>query len=161
MSCFKYFQHFLIAKEWDCTNRRIMVCAHIRWWVFIFLLVSLLDPSHKQWFDLEVSFKEKENQCWNIHSGWHLCVKAHCTTFTTFKTRCGNGLLWWTCLQNVSIFSSKVSLPYPLLKNMDHPVTNLGSRVNSRTANRTKKNEMDPSAKLQMKRQKKKQTKET
>lgn len=42
-------------------------------------------------------------------------------------------------------------LSYPLLKNVDHPVTNLGSLVNRRTANKMKKNAMDPSAKLKWK----------
>lgn len=42
----------------------------------------------------------------------------------------------------------KVSVSYPFLKNTDQPVTNLGSLVNRRTANKIKKKEMAPSAKL-------------
>lgn len=39
-------------------------------------------------------------------------------------------------------------LSYPFLKNTDQPVTNLGSLVNSRTANSIKKKAIAPSAKL-------------
>lgn len=39
-------------------------------------------------------------------------------------------------------------LSYPFLKNTDQPGTNLGSLVNRRTANNTKKKEIAPSAKL-------------
>lgn len=38
---------------------------------------------------------------------------------------------------------------HPFLKSTDQPVKNFGSLVKRRTANRTKKNEMEPSAKLE------------
>lgn len=43
---------------------------------------------------------------------------------------------------------SELNLSYPFLKNTDQPGINLGSLVNSKTANNTKKKAIDPSAKL-------------